>query len=417
MIILQSADAVQQAADYSALSPDQQVAVDTIMADIHRRSKGTFFLTGPAGSGKSFVIRYLSKYADATVTATTGIAAQLVGGRTIHAVTGWRPYSQVPDYDMQLQVLGFTQLVIIDEISMLDARFFQAFHENRDQGENPYTILLVGDFLQLPPVNKPQEEKLPCFKAKAWKAAQRIILTTQHRQSDPEFIAALGDIRIGRVTPRVRALIQERSAVAAPEGIPFITPRNDVASNENGRRMMQLPGDGFYAHATIQSEKNLDDEAKERLFKNRARVLPKLWLKVGARVIFLMNKHPDWYNGSLGTVLELPRTFGGPVTVQLDTGETARVDLEAEEVHDAYGEVETTIMQYPLKLAYGLSVHKSQGQTLEKALIDLNCRYFAPGQKYVALSRVKTKAGLYLKGGNLDLIVDPECLRESGVEL
>ncbi len=217
------------------------------------------------------------------------------------------------------------------------------------------------------------------------------------------------------MTDRVRALIAERSVVKAPDGIPFITPRNDVASNENGRRMMGLPGDGFYSNATIQSNKNLDEEATQRLFKNRSRVLSRLWLKVGARVIFLMNKHPDWYNGSLGTVVSLPRMFGEAVTVQLDTGETAHVAPEAEEVHDAYGEVETTIMQYPLKLAYSITAHKSQGATLEKALIDLDCRYFAPGQKYVALSRVKTKQGLYLKGGNLDLIVDPDCLRESGV--
>lgn len=404
-------------AAYDELSMDQCGAVDVILDDMRRQARGLFFLTGAAGSGKSHVVRYLARHDQAVVTAYTGIAAQLIGGVTIHAAVGWRPHTPVPNQAIQAGNMYSSSLLIIDEVSMLDAKLLQDICVNRTLSDKSYTILLVGDFLQLPPVNKPWDKKFPCFTAPVWKQRKRIILTTQHRQNDPEFVAVLNDMRVGCITDRYRALVAERNKIPVPDDVPRIMVDNKSVDDVNHKylKTLAMKNKHMLAEAGYHSQ-NLDPAHKTEIFKNRARLPKILWLVEEARVMFQINAE-HWKNGTLGTIHSIPSAQGEPMLVRLDSGETVEVVPMKEEFIRPNGALETTITQYPIKPARAHTVHKSQGQTYDKAFVDLTKEHFAPGQKYVAFSRVKTKAGLYLKGSNLDLIVDPTSLRESGVIL
>jgi ATP-dependent DNA helicase PIF1 len=370
------------------------------------------FLTGQPGSGKSYLtnqyIEYLIDNAkDFAVTASTGIAAINVSGKTLHSFMGVRDDKPLTEEDVQdifdnsntLMRYRHTEILIIDEISMVSAQLFdnlnllaQIARGNKD----PFgglRVIVVGDFYQLPPVKGEY-----CFKSQAWLEGSFAIcnLTEQHRTSDTLFIDLLAGIRAGVLTDEQKNHIRERVVedVSNLEGVVRLDTHNDKVDDINNMKLARLTT----PPRTFNMTETGDDRYLAQLKKNCLSP-EKLILKVGARVLFTRNDFEQrWVNGTQGEVIAL-----------LDDGVRVRIfsnELEVEvrnatwESANGYGKnkvVVASISQLPLRLAWAITIHKSQGMTLDQAVIDVS-RVFATGQAYVAISRVRSLDGVYLQG-------------------
>ncbi len=420
--------------DEFAFSDDQQNAIDRILS----AQPGEFlFVTGNAGAGKSTIIHHLRKQKAAIIVAPTGLAAINAGGETIHRFFGFRmgPLGRgdAPRLTGSKEsVVRHADLIIIDEISMVRADIMDAVNASlqKTMGNRlPFggkTIVAVGDMWQLEPVVPTSPGKdggksvaewiIDRYDSPFWFDAHvfrgqkntlvgadelgkvvTLNLTHIFRQSDPEFIEALNLIRVG--DPAGLFLVNTR--VKAPEGeVIHLTLTNEAADSTNARRLAELDGEAKTYTAQVTgdwSERDLKDVASPA----------ELHLKVGARVMFTRNSRIEGYasvvNGDIGTVTRL--TESGPV-VAIDRGEEILVqpakwerkrygfDTEKDTIVEV---VDGEFQQYPLKLAWAVTTHKSQGQTLDAAMLELERRSFAHGQLYVALSRVRSMDGLYLR--------------------
>ncbi|MGH7174757.1 MAG: AAA family ATPase [Minisyncoccia bacterium] len=388
------------------------------------KSGANVFLTGEPGSGKSFVVgAYVAwlreRGIEPAITAATGIAAAQISGMTLHAWSGIgvRERLSAAEVDMiaskehVARRIARAPVLIIDEVSMLSAATLESADavckEIRRSGR-PFgglQVVLVGDFFQLPPVSR--QEVAFAYDSPAWHDANPLIcyLAEQHRQEDAEYLAVLTAIRRGEVEEMHYEQINSRRGFAAAVGIPKLYSHNADVDRENAAELLQLPGKArrFLMHS----------EGAPALIEGLKRgcLSPEvLELKEGAAVMFTKNSQTGRYvNGTLGTIAEFD-VAGMPV---VKTREGQYVVAEpAEWQVEENGKVRASISQFPLRLAYAMTVHKSQGQSLDAALIDLS-RAFEYGQGYVALSRVRTLAGLYLLGLNeRALMVHPEVLEK-----
>jgi len=393
---------------YATFSDDQRAALDVVLADMTAGKGGTYFLTGPAGTGKTYMMGYLSEFTPSVMTATTGIAAQLLCGRTIHSLTGWSLHGRNVSENVFASRMKGYDLLVIDEASMLSKDFLDELMAARACAEMTFTMLLVGDFMQLPPV-----QDIPCFRSSEWKHVQRLELTVQHRQDDDEFVQVLSDVRRGAMTGRVRALLEDRRIDKVPDDVTLLAPRNDTVERKNLQRLSRLAGEeSVFVSRTDPRDRDYPHK--------KARFVERLRLKVGARVVMLINdKDKQFVNGSTGYVTKLPdtgRNSIGAIKVKLDDGLEIEVPRHEETILNGHGHVSMRIWQYPMKLAWALTIHKSQGMTLDSAVVDMT-GHFAPGQTYVALSRVRSKEGLRVYG-QLDSLplVDAECALQSGLQ-
>ncbi len=384
------------------------------------------FLTGAAGSGKTYVlgkfIDYLKdKKINVGITASTGIAATHLSGMTIHSWSGIGIKDIMSDKDLN-SILGKTYLkarfhktniLIIDEISMLHAhrldmidRVCRAFKE-KDVPFGGMQIIMCGDFFQLPPVTRGEEEGHFAYKSQIWNRMDLKIcyLEEQYRQSDRAFLRVLSDIRTDAVTDDTVNYLLERynQEVRGPiKPTRLYTHNTDVdAINE-----MELAKIDQKLHAYQMTAKGSKD-LLEFLYKSC--LAPEtLNIKFGAVVMFVKNNFDKGYvNGTLGKVIgfdandyPIVETTAGleiianPMTWQIE--EETKILAE--------------IHQIPLRLAWAITIHKSQGMSLDAAEIDLS-KSFVPGMGYVALSRVRTLAGMKLVGLNeMSLRVNPEVL-------
>lgn len=388
----------------NTLSADQREAVETILQD-----DGPFFLTGEAGSGKTFVINHLRHRAgNCVVTAMTGTAAQLVCGRTLHSFASIHPVYGVVRSKKANDRVRNCDLLIIDEISMASDEVLRQLRKRFEYAGHFPKLLMVGDFLQLPPV---EGEKL--FESPSWRECTRLVLTHQHRQVDISFISALNDLRTGDMSQRVRALIAERSFRSLPDDCVHLMAYRSSARARNREKLRELPGSAFTSVMEVCPPKRLSKRAKPKKPTmgqiSRARFVDTLVLKVGARVVLLTNDPAHrWVNGSTGEVSEI----SGSIMVQLDNGKAVSVGMASEDLLDGDGKIICTIKQYPLQLAWALTIHKGQGMTMDRVGVDLN-GHFETGQTYVALSRCRTKEGLFLTGNLERVIVDEKALRYS----
>lgn len=415
------------------------------------------YLTGSAGSGKTHTLREYIKWLaahdiPAAVTASTGIAATHMNGMTIHgwAGIGIREYLTEADIDMieQKQYLWKrfekARVLIIDEVSMLHAhrldmveRVCRRFKRN-DAPFGGLQVILSGDFFQLPPVTKggaisqrapapkPQgelfidydsgetieeeaeEQSDMVIHSHAWKAMKPAIcyLTEQHRQEDDAFLEILNAMRQNAVKEQHLAAIRERvnAGVAAALPTKLYTHNVDVDAI-NYAELARLEGD---TKEFVMSGKGAD--ALVDALKKSCLAPEQLKLKIGAEVMFIKNNYEAGYvNGTRGVI----KTFdsrGEPVVEIYSNGKTvsvAAMDWEVEE----NGKVKASITQYPLRLAWAITIHKSQGMSLDSAEIDLS-KTFAYGMGYVALSRVRTLAGIRLVGFSPEALhVDPMVLK------
>lgn len=387
------------------------------------KSGRNVFLTGEPGAGKSYTVNayvaYLRSHGiDVAVTASTGIAATHIGGMTIHSWSGIGIASSLSEHDLREMAgrdklakrIKATKVLIIDEISMLDGRMLTCVERvcRAVRGSMmPFggiQVVFVGDFFQLPPVSR-ENDVLFAFDSHAWKDAAPTIcyLHEQHRQEDAEFLSILAAIRTGEVTDGHRETLASRQSSMMEEITKLFSHNTDV-DRINTAELRKLPGTSATFIAKHRGAKPL----VETLF--RGCLSPeRLELKIGAKVMFTKNDpEKSVVNGTTGTVTMFQRGSNFPI-VQLVSGRVVVAEpMDWSMVAD--GAPLATISQIPLRLAWAMTVHKSQGMSLDAAYVDLSSA-FAFGQGYVALSRVRTLSGLHLGGINeRALMVDPVVL-------
>lgn len=384
------------------------------------------FLTGPAGSGKTYIlneyINFLRQHGvDVAVTASTGIAATHLKGTTIHSWAGIGIKDFLTDYDLDnLQQKEYlwkrfekTKVLIIDEISMLSSstldcidRVAKIFKRN----EEPFgglQIIFSGDFFQLPPIEKrpvyneqtifmdeEENSRIPfAFKSKAWKDCDlhTCYLSEQFRQEDNELSTVLAEIRDGELSQKSLEILNKRIIKEDNPDITKLYTHNINVDTFNQKKLESLNTEGKNYLMIGKGKPNLLDALKRGCL-----VQEKLTLKKGALVMFVKNNPIAGYvNGTVGEIIGFEE--GYPV-VFTKSGERFVAAPQSWAVEEG-DKVLAEISQVPLKLAWAVTIHKSQGMTLDKAIIDLS-NSFIEGQGYVALSRVKTLDGLFLKGFN-----------------
>jgi ATP-dependent exoDNAse (exonuclease V) alpha subunit/uncharacterized protein YerC len=390
----------------------------------------TCFLTGAAGAGKSYALReyitYLKKHGvKYAVTASTGIASTHIGGTTIHAWSGIGIKQAMLPYEMdaleEKQNLykrwNETQVLIIDEISMMHASFVDmldklAKHMRRN--EKPFggmQIVFTGDFFQLPPVVKNTDTyastEVFAFTSRAWMAAKPVIcyLTEQFRQDDDKLSSILNAIRLGEVEEEHFEYLQSASMGGQMGDHIKLYTHNENVDQLNKKAFDEIEGE-VRRYTMISKGKGPILQS----LKNNCLAEEILELKVGAKVICIKNAQDRSYvNGSMGVVIGF--TNDGMPVVELVHGKKVTITADSWKIEED-GKVKAELQQLPLKLAWAITVHKSQGMTLDKAEIDLS-RAFASGQGYVALSRLKSLDGLYLKGFNPQALMIAEQVREA----
>ena len=417
--------------DLPELSPEQAAVVAAI-----ETTRDHIFVTGRAGTGKSTLLEYLSWHSSHTlaICAPTGVAALNVGGQTIHSLFRL-PIGVIADHQIEQnaelrKLLSAIDTLAIDEVSMVNADLMDAIDRSLRQARGrPHEafggtqIILFGDPYQLAPVPGEGEERayfadhyrsMWFFDAKVWDEADLRIfeLTTIHRQHELEFKQLLTAVRHGSVTAEMAHRLNEVGARPAPtDGAITLATTNASVQRINAAGLGRLPGRAQSAVADVTGE-----------FGGRAFPADeRLELKVGAQVMFLRNDtgiDRRWVNGSIGEVVKIG---SGTVTVDVD-GERHEV---APAVWERYKysydpatkaltrDVVAEFTQFPLRLAWAVTIHKSQGKTYDRAIVDLGPRSFAPGQTYVALSRITALEGLYLTRPlrPSDIIVDPAVRR------
>ncbi len=382
------------------------------------KSGKNVFLTGSAGAGKTYVINQYIQYlrernVPVAVTASTGIAATHMNGMTIHAWAGIGIKDALTSSDLQnmkakkylKDKLENAKVLIIDEISMLHKKQLELVNTVLKFFKNPglpfggVQVIFSGDFFQLPPVGNSSETPRDkfAFMAKAWVEAQLAVcyLTEQHRQEDNELNTILNEIRNGQVSDTSIALLQAASqtVLTTTEEPPKLYSHNRDVSLLNITKLRDLNGiSKLYQARTKGNPKLLE------VLKKSVRAEAQLELKKGAKVMFVKNNYEAGYiNGTLGEVVDYSAEKL-PI-VKLTDGTQMTVVQDEWAIEDDKGSALASFSQLPLRLAWAITIHKSQGMTLEAAEIDLS-KSFEKGQGYVALSRLKSLKGLKLIGFN-----------------
>ncbi|MEY5057893.1 MAG: hypothetical protein RI987_697 [Actinomycetota bacterium] len=435
------------------LSTEQQNLFDYIEG-----SENNIFVTGRAGTGKSTLLSYLidntkKKFA---VCAPTGVAALNVGGVTIHSLFGF-PFGILGTEDIgrhlsrrTREVLAAIDMLVIDEVSMVNADLMdtmsRAMGIARGKRKLPFggaQVVMFGDPYQLAPVPGNNDERAYMaenyqsnwfFDAHVWRedSLERYELSEIFRQHDEHFKTILNAIRDGSCTQEMLDYINTCGNRFPPhDDVIRLATINESVNSVNRSRMARIESPAKRFDAVFSA-------ADEKAFGRTLPAEPVVELKVGAQVMFIKNddsstkKGPNgpikrWVNGTIGHVLELPSSGG--VIVEVDgerlevgrsTWEKVRYEID-EQFDEETGRVKEVLIavplaefqQIPLRLAWAVTVHKSQGQTYDEVVIDMGRGAFSPGQTYVALSRVRSLDGLYLTRAikMSDVMVDQDVLR------
>lgn len=386
------------------------------------------FVTGAPGCGKTYTLNKLIKWLKkekkrVAVTASTGIAATHIEGRTVHSFTGIGIRDELDKADIRhmkandnlVRNLQGLEVLIIDEVSMLHRIQFQLVDRVLKEFNNPLLpfggvqLVVCGDFFQLPPVGKPQEipkDKF-CFMSQSWVQAEMKVcyLDKQYRQTEGNKLNdILNKIRKNEAGDNELDILDKRRGLNPSKDITKLYTHNKDVSNENSKRLAKLKGKQkiFYARTTgapglvATLTKNVLAEAETKL-------------KVKAVVMFVKNNiNKGYVNGTIGEVESFKH---GIPYIRTSDGNLIEAHRETWETHNSDGNVIASYSQIPLRLAWGISIHKCQGMTLDSAVIDLS-KAFEMGQGYVALSRLRDLSGLYLSGINeTALRVDPLALK------
>lgn len=389
------------------------------------KSGNNVFITGSAGTGKTYLLNLYTQYLKArrvypTIVAPTGIAASHLGGQTIHSFFALGIRDSIDEgyvdflLDKKYLKSRFSKLkiLIIDEVSMISPEIFSAMDlilrgfKGVDAPFGGVQVVISGDFFQLPPVSKVAKDKRFAWQSPAWKALElkTCYLQEKFRQDDNRLIQVLDDIRSGDISDDSQSLLDQRheKELSSHFNPTKLYTHNVDVDRINSDELSRLDGEPkLFICDTKGSEKNI-----EKIFKSSL-VLEELALKKGAVVIFIKNHLEEGYvNGTTGTVQSFSPIDKMPIVKTTD-GRKIKLDLEEWSLENDSGKVIATVSQVPLRLAWAITIHKSQGMTLDAAEIDLS-KTFETGQGYVALSRIKSIEGLRLMGlNNMALRVDP----------
>jgi len=402
------------------LSTEQIMTLDRMQ----EMDPGFLFLTGKAGTGKSTIIREYIKENKCVVAAPTGIAAVNIGGETLHSFFGLAPkayspsaFSILPDWKFN----GFDTL-IIDEVSMVRSDLMTVvanslkYSDRMGRFFGGKKVIVVGDMRQLPPVvNNREEEEVKFLKhhyqgniyfhqAPIFKGIEydKLILKNVYRQSeDLDYLKILNFIGVGQYNSEILVKLNNRISNPSEDTI-WLCPTNDIVDVHNDYKLDHLD-----------SELKIYQGLMGGSFKDKDCPSPvKLKLKNGCRVMFTKNSK-QFANGELGTV---EKTYNDEIVVKKDNGVTVELEKAKWEKNAYRLNKDNTLepkgvgsfIQFPLKLAYAVTIHKSQGLTFDKAHINPGRGMFSHGQLYVALSRIRTLNGLTLESSlrGSDVIFD-----------
>ncbi|MCC6752013.1 MAG: AAA family ATPase [Deltaproteobacteria bacterium] len=428
------------------------------------------FLTGAAGTGKTFVLKRWLDVAEVRGTrvarcASTGIAALPLGGRTLHRISGLRYHDCVRRalnrngwwFKHKAAQLSLIDVLLVDEVSMIGDRTLAAadllFRIARSRPGEPFggvRIVFVGDMAQLPPVSTPDVPQRHPFFAKTWADLDLVTveLTQVMRQSDQAFVSILQDMRRGEVSDEAFDLLKSRRVSNPPDDATILVATNATAERINTAKLLSLPGETIDVDAQDECAETPFGTASMKTLSDNCLAPETLSIRVGARVMFLVNDSTlngeRFVNGDLGTVIDVTpeealmagvgadgmiasrvpamgrrsdftsemgngyddgcEVASAPaIPVRKDDGTIVYVGLSGWAVRDDDDYCVARRLQYPLRLAWAITIHKSQGMTIPKVCVDLG-EVFAPGQAYVALSRARTLEGLTLLSVSRDKI-------------
>jgi len=399
------------------LNPDFKRALEVM-----ETTNKNVFITGRAGTGKSTLLNYFRKNTEkkVVVLAPTGVAAINVCGQTIHSFFKFKPSVTLESVkrlkeDKQKNIYKKIQTIVIDEISMVRADLLDCMDKflrlNGNIPDKPFggvQMIFIGDLFQLPPVVTSQEKELfqnhyqsPYFFSARFFGSFKmefIELEKIYRQQDERFIALLNSIRNKTTTEEDIILLNQRVNTEGntDDASIYLTPKNVDANCINAEKLEQLPEKLYNFEASI-------DGTFGREYYPTHQTLQ---LKEGAQVMMVMNDpRGRWVNGTMGKVYRIIKQDGDMVIkVALENGEKIEISTYTWEVHrfvleegNIKAETIGSFTQYPLVLAWALTIHKSQGKTFNRVTLDIGSGAFMPGQVYVALSRCTTFEGLILK--------------------
>lgn len=392
------------------------------------------FVTGGAGTGKSYILNKLKKHykSNLSITSTTGISALNVNGQTIHSWSGIgiantpieQTIKRIKDKNSLYSQILCAKMLAIDEISMLDNKTLDYINEtlkairNNSRPFGGIQVLLFGDFFQLPPVKLGENGCDFCFNSDTWQELdlKPVLLSETKRQTEKEFIDALNNIRVGFVTPEDTQMFKQREKESQDintNGILHIFGTNEEADTYNSKCFDEVQEDiriynaedTFYLYdrnercteikITDETYPNLHDIDKKifKKFNDDCKAPQALKLKLNSRVMLIKNVDvkAGLVNGSCGTIIELNPNS---IVVLFDDGNKHKIEkMEFLYQKDALPKIKR--LQYPLRLAYGITIHKSQGMTFDNLVVNFD-RVFSDGQGYVALSRTRSLQGLIL---------------------
>ena len=383
-------------------------------------NKKNVFLTGGAGVGKTTITtQVINHFEDdakkVAKLASTGMAATLIDGQTLHSFFDLGVASDIKELELNSKLeipkrikklLSQIELIVIDEISMVSDSLFDMIRLRLSQANYKGSLLVVGDFLQLPPIVRGYQDASFAFESESWQKFEFEVITLKHiyRTDDENFIELLGHVRTGFVDENIHNFL---NSFIKPLGddlssFTFLFSKNNSASRHNKAQLEHIDNELFVKEAQVVKHKKLVKDSEVERFIDDARIEKSLELKIGAPVLFTRNAW-NYFNGERGRVVNIDETYvyvlkNDQRIVKIEAVAQSKskwIEKSVDGKKEMIEESMFTIYQFPIKLAFAITIHKSQGMSIEDLIIETN-EIFAPSQFYVALSRSSKPSRLNL---------------------